>query len=724
LGEEKVKYAETLALNYALKGCVSVRARFPQGYTVPMGKELPSPTPASSFERAYWVRATDLPLPEGASPTERFAHNPTEPLVESLHLWQWDTPHGSLFPQYFAERRPQREVNEGFVEAHLLGAMLRHGMRSSYAESVIGKQFAQPETRLSSSLTVMEVLENYTAFTSNAIQYAADQRYPNIAFLKAQDESVQRILAPQVYGETALGFDALVPLCGTYTLDGNPLYSRYRQTLLSGVLAAKAPKLGKPAFADTGKPPAKPVSFEEKCVINVESWDPTPHAGETHTSDCEDSGFGALSPLEALDKAATQARASSLVKAFARFLGVLCKWAAGATVNGRYLKDDGSSAAAKHIPLPVPGSLADKDWDEGGHAYAGLESKVRMAAKTLRGLPLLAIHGDDHARVKATLEREIREAPVFARHLPPILIEGTAPGLRWALPVEETFAGTDRAPVYVRKAATKKAFSQACRTKAAADYEVLARFFKVPSQTYELWHNTDPHQRVSPFYRTAVHLISPDVARALDAPQMTQLMAVDQRARTRGVAIADYLRDQVEGGVIALVAPFGDVVSAREWKEKVAPTQERLLALQACSSWGCLVPQSLNASARLATPEQIRGLATPQSATPLGALPKARVSPTAIAAIERADEGDTHVVLPLYAPAWKFAAAGEAKTEELFGALERLKKQGVISEWAWMRDVPMPQLPEQVELLLLLPVAAKVDEKMFPRPAGHENYGL
>jgi hypothetical protein len=94
-----------------------------------------------------------------------------------------------------------------------------------------------------------------------------------------------------------------------------------------------------------------------------------------------------------------------------------------------------------------------------------------------------------------------------------------------------------------------------------------------------------------------------------------------------------------------------------------------------------------------------------------------RGSPNAIAALERADEGDTHVVLPLYGTAWKFAAAGGAKTEELFAALERLRAQGLVTEWAWQRDIPMAQLPEQVELLLLLPVGERVDETVFPRPS-------
>jgi hypothetical protein len=661
------------------------------------------------FDAAYWRRVTDMPLPAGADAHERFPANPTEPLVEQLHITSWDTPNGRMPPSAFARRRPLGEVNPKFVEMQLVSAMLRHGMRPAHFQATIAKQFKEPGTLLSSTLTCLEVLENYAAFPSNAIQYGSDRRYPNLDFLRAQCPEVQHMLAPLAYPAESAPTTKCPGLSGALPIRGT-LRTRLAQGTLSALLTAHYGRAERTSadLAGGRKKEAPPLTFEEKCLLVVESWDPA-HTGETHTGDCEDSGFGGLVPLEALRSLNVK---SPTIRAAQRLLALLYTWGTGSSVTAAYLKED--EATPTHIPMPIVGSPQDKDFSEGGHAYVGLESKARVASKQLRGLSHCPLHTEDAHRTRAKLEAEIASAPHFAKLLPPLFLEGTAPGLRFPLPAEETYAGTDRAGLYVRRAATKIAFVRACRNKVTTEHELIGQLCKMPSQTYEVRARMNLEQRVNPFYRTVLWILLPDAA----APQLQQSVTINTDTRQRGVTVGDYLRDPVDGGKIALVSPYADIMSAQEWARDVQPYEDYMLEQQPVSRWGAQgTPSTL--TGRLATNKQVLELATPTTSTPLSALAAATTAPqahaTALRVLETADEGDTHVVLPLYAPAWKLAAAGDTKAQRLFVALEKMKKDGVISEYQWVRDAPMDHLPEQVELLLLLPVCSKLDEKLFPR---------
>lgn len=704
IGQEKLKFAEQAALNYALKGEVSIRLRGKLPVAAP-----PVAVPSAAFfeklDAAYWLRTTDLPLPTGADASQRFPFNPTEPLVEQLHLVQWDTPQGRLMPVAFARRAPPSAPDPKFVEMQLVSAMLRHGMRPQSFRDTIEKQFAQPLRVLSSTLTCMEVLENYAAFPSNSIQYGSDRRYPNLEFLKKQTPDVQRLLAPQVYGESS-GTTKTPALSGVRAMRST-LLSRLAGGTLNALLSAKYGRVARTAahLAGGSKKEALPLSFEEKCAILVESWDATAHAGETNTGDCEDSGFGGLTPLEALRSVKST---SPTIKTAQRFLALFHVWGTGSTVTAAYLKEDPPA----HIPMPIVGSPEDKDFSEGGHAYAGLEPRPRFASKQLRGLQHLPLHKDDAVAARRRLELDVKTAPAFAKLLPVMFLEGTAPGLRFPLPAEETYAGTDRADLFLRRAATRIAFLRACKTKATPLHETIGKFARVPSQTYELWAMKDPKQRVSSFYRTVLWVLHPDAV----TPQLEQCVTINVKTRHRGVTVADYARDAVDGGTVALVGPYADVMSAREWKATVQPYHDYMMEQQPVSCWGKAgTPSSL--TGRVSSVAQLRQLASPMTVTPLSATtsPVSKADSSVLRMFERADEGDVHVVLPLYTPAWKFAAAGPAKTNEFIAALDTLKKNATIVEYIVIRDAPMSHLPEQVEILLLLPVCATIDEKLFPK---------
>ena len=708
LGAERVKFAETAALNYALKGQISMRVRGQHGAV--HVEAPPSPAFFERMDAAYWLRATDLPPPEGADMSKRFPCNPTEPMGTSLHIVQWDTPTGRAPATAFARRTPGGPVCPKCVEAQLLAAMLRHGMRSKHFVDTVEKQFKE-DALLSSTLSCLEVLENFGAFPSNATQYGADRRYPNIDFYKKQPESIQRLLAPQLFpGQTG----APGALVDAHELPTGKLQGWLSAGLLGNMIAAHYGRLEKPGLAaahleaSTAKP-EEPVALEEQLCVPVESWDTAAPAGELNTCDCEDSGFGGMAPIKALQS--LKAPTSSLLRAAQRLLSILHVWGTGSTVTAQYLKDDGS-AGTKHVPTPVVGSIEDKDYSEGGHAFAGLESKAKLAAKRLRGLALCPMHPTDEPRVRQRLEEEIRSARAWQKQLPALLLEGTAPGLRFPLPAEETFRGTDREDLFVRRAATKIAFIRACRNKLSPAHELLLRFCKMPSQTYEVRAMKNLTQRVSPFYRTILHLLLPDD----ETPQLSQMMAVRTDTRERGVTMGDYMRDPVDGGKVALVGPYADLMSSSEWHATVGAYEDYMLAQQPIGAWGCHDPAPPSLVGRVMSGEQIRELAGSMSVS-LAAVPRqplAREGHAIIGRIERADEGSTHVALPLYAPTWRFTAAGAGKTGELLQALGTLEKQGAIAGHAWLRDVPMKHLPEQVELLLLLPVCSAVDEKMFP----------
>jgi hypothetical protein len=70
-------------------------------------------------------------------------------------------------------------------------------------------------------------------------------------------------------------------------------------------------------------------------------------------------------------------------------------------------------------------------------------------------LDALPLHEADHARIKALLEARIAAQPAWARHyVTPVLMEGTAPGVRWGLPYEEVVREHPNAALLLRKVRT------------------------------------------------------------------------------------------------------------------------------------------------------------------------------------------------------------------------------------------------------------------------------
>jgi hypothetical protein len=74
-------------------------------------------------------------------------------------------------------------------------------------------------------------------------------------------------------------------------------------------------------------------------AMAVESWDTNQYAGESKSLDCEDSGFGGLTPIAAVSHAAKQANCGSeLVRCSAQLFEAFVGWGAGSTVTEPFLK--------------------------------------------------------------------------------------------------------------------------------------------------------------------------------------------------------------------------------------------------------------------------------------------------------------------------------------------------------------------------------------------------
>lgn len=709
------RVAETLALNTALKMTVDVRvtaAAAPVAAPVSTGYGTPAFQTAAEkmwakIENAYVLRCTELSLDDADPDTrrrvisERFRHNPREPLVEKLHLVQWDTPTGRLLPEAFAfragELEPPLSVHERFVRRHVDAAMLQVGLRPAEVTRILEEQFAAPDELLAGTVVVLEGVARYAANTSNAMHYTADVRYPNLEFVQKQTPAVQRILAPQLFDEESKSDTATPLTCHAPAIKSRGTACVRCGSILSALGRRRVPTVALARAAATAK-----LSVQQRSAILCDSWDTAPYAAELSCADCDDMGFGILTPLAALRDAAAVSE-DAMLRALGRFLGHFEAWATGSTVTSSpYLKGD---TKPRHDPLPVPGSAADLDrskWAEGGHAFAALEPRAPLLTKYQRGVALAPVAGGRAADVAAQLQAAIDAEPTWTHKLSAIFLEGTGPGSPWLLPYDEVYAGVaDPAgrDWLMRRTATTMAFARRCGLQASPAHTTVGKYARPLGHAYEYWAAQTEDRRVHPFYRAMVHLFAPGL-RALGLPQLVQTVAVDARTRVRGVAAGDYLRDTAEA--VALVGPYGGAFTAEEWTAEVDAYHRVMLQQQPLPVWGRTVD---------GTPLEGVGAASLKSSFAAGGEHGSwRDVDATLKSVEHASEfPGTHVaVLPFFTAPWRLADG------KLFAALDQLKAKGEIVDYQCLRDRPMHHLDEMVELLVVLPLCDTA-ETLFPK---------
>jgi hypothetical protein len=387
---------------------------------------------------------------------------------------------------------------------------------------------------------------------------------------------------------------------------------------------------------------------------------------------------------------------------------------------------DKKNTASTHVPLPIIGSAEDQKWAENGHGFTTVQTKASWAAAMLRGFHVLPLkNAREQALLSVELEHEITSAEAWTEQLRPFILEGTGPTNMESLSVEETYAGTDRAPVFIRKSATKMAFLHRLR-KGNQEDRVAAAFadiVKHESLAYELWAPLDGNVRRShPFYRTIMHAVNPKAAREFGGVfgQISAINLASNPGPVRAVPVGDFARMSRN---VAYVSPYGADFSAREWNEKIQPTIACRMNLQQASNWARAPRQFPPKTAQLVTRSAFSQLAKSSSInhvnTTLNALPVIHASlpsdeAAALELVVNADASDIHATFQCHLPAWQVVAATH-RLQGLLDAIDTLKQEKTIAGALIVREQPLWRCPATLRLILVLHVPETLDATIWPK---------
>lgn len=657
-----------------------------------------------------------------------------------------------------------------FVETNLMGSLLRHGMSPSRFTHIIDTQLKERGDKVHASfLTAIAALGQTATFVANAVSYSSDRRFPNVAWLQKQDVAIQQALAPEAFaeekkegGETvstahriskALASAILhVPLKDDFTQSSSEISFR-SQVQVQTLLQASATPLSAAVFAHRLESPnrrlhvrladskdgkakvdeKKTVPFAVKCAIACESWDTAPFSGESTTGDCEDTAYGPLNIMESIKKFAKRVDDTpslqksypllhASVNVFARFHA----HSSGSTVTEAYVRTTaGEGGLKKVIILPRIGSAADKEMAEGGHSLGMFESRARLLKKHLDGLDL-ETHASsiDSNNLRQGLTTALQQCAPWEHKVPPFILEGTGPVAGYVEPAYERYKGTDRVDVMARKQAAVSDFVSSGLGKISPEFAAIASFARFPTQPHDIWARKEADRRVSTFYRTYVHSQCPALAEEF-GHNIGHAVTVLKDTRERGVDIGTYFTqpEKVSYGHV-----FAGAFSEIEWKTVVEPYCRSILNQLPVSTWAREPTRRMDEIASPIPTASISALAgyVPPSLTMDTFLGNksdvenlAKFPPLdrdSIAQIQRVDESNDRAIVPLSVPAWKLKAMGPGTTADMISALDKMKKQGTIITYAWLKDRPLRHLNEVVTLMVVLPVPDKVDETKFPRP--------
>lgn len=740
------------------------------------------------------------------------------PLGFALQRAEW-RPAGASLEKQEAQPLASDAVALRHTYARLLSSVLAHGMRPADFVRVVEAQHAQPAASLavaSSYLTAVAAVADVATYPANQFHYTGDHAFINAACYDSLTPAEKALVAEPAARAPDATATALSPT--TVARVGRVSRSAARNAsshpaclaarFAAGGFGHMVAALGRRAPFSSGgiagrrfgegdatavQPPATPPAPTNPYAVSLERWSVVLAGPCSAGDDCEDGGFAAPTILRATRELlarcssgrrrndtwrALEPGAAAMLGAASKVLSVMVPHAAGGTVAEPYVETSASAGGGKgaeppatgplpilHPQLPVVGSPEALKWVEGGHAFAILENARAVGRRYRLGVERWqGAHPDDRAAFLARIDAAFGEragVPAWAGRLPSLLLEGTGPVNPYVLPAEETYAGTDRAELFVRKQATKTLFVRALRGRQTPDLETLSRFARVQTQPYEVRSpspplsrsllsrlpqvlaRADPRQHVSTFYFHPSHVISATTATAV-SPLLGHTIVCGAQSGSRAVDVGAYLRDATARSdaeaAVAYVGPYTPTLSEAEWARDVAPHFARLMAQQPVATWG---ERDLPAAHQMAQPlasssvVALAGAPTLVGAT-LGAVVDRAMAPAgaafgapegvsaataglpppdlkALALIEGADAGDAHAVLQLYVPTWKLTSLGQEKTREMVAALDRLQRDGRIAAYLFMRDRAIVQTTEQVRLLVALPVAATLEEKDFPR---------
>ena len=180
---------------------------------------------------------------------------------------------------------------------------------------------------------------------------------------------------------------------------------------------------------------------------------------------------------------------------------------------------------------------------------------------------------------------------------------------------------------------------------------------------------------------------------------------------------ATMVQFHLEADTLALFPHYGDAISRHQWDSEIRPWLECALEQMPVSAYladpGFLPrPDSI---ARPVSPAVVAGLAAAGAnlESCLSSTVVAELS-SSISLVETADESSDRTVVASTISLPTLTALGVAKTRSLITSLDHLVETGQLRAYALVRDKPLAQCSDCLQLLMAIPVPATIDRALFP----------
>lgn len=736
-------------------------------YQSPQYKKLASNL-MERWARAYIATATDLTPEEAGHPVNtrfkatRFASNPNEPIIKNLHMLVFDTNAGELPPAFFACQeastrpdgasvvkqmtREDKEAAKRLYLASMISALLASGMSLKTFVDVVNRQFERKDDKVYSSFqtAVHAVFSQFTT-VGNQLLYTSDKQLPGKKWLQA-GHTVDELLQPEVpeappKSKAALRNSRFIK--ADHRRFADEVKSRSVSHTVSSVMAAmKTLELIKEERAEASS--AEPWANLIKSLPTDEFNTPT--QGQ-NAGDCEDSG--SVSATACINQRSVVGQLLNedpsglheALKAAQKILDLYTISIYGTGVSNPFFDtnlDDDELKAKKiqrffdHPPQPLVGSKEDLGLQQGGHAHPNAETLPQAAIKYLNGLDLAQLDKEhpDVAKWRARLQAIVDQAAPWQLRLAPLVLEGTASTVPYLLSWTETFAGTDRQGVMVEKGKAMRRLLEHVY-KNHPDFLDIGRFQGLP---YEWEKVTDPNRRASDFYHGFGHNMNADIMGHV-SPLLGQSIIVDAATKLRGVDAGHFVRETMKGKRcrIAYVAPKMFEFTDAEWKTGFQVLSEVCMRQTQIPAYGRYQIQSSHSMAHILQTPTLLKLAehnvdsrallnsdatkmeasahflqrvpmANQMGAPASGLNFPKPTPEDLHLIENACEGNHHALMNCFVGSWRFLAVGPDATRAFLATLEKLKTDGWIDAYAFVRDRPLEQCEDSIRITLAVPL--------------------
>jgi len=632
----------------------------------------------------------------------------SEPALENLHMPMYAAEEGNtvldeywscsepFFRQYHsAEARQEaletyalNEKTEAYFMLMLRSSLRRHGLSEASFARCIEHHFSPQNTSHTMDPLMLlcdEVVADVGTFVATSAYYTADYRLMNTeTTTPSTTQSARRLVNLEAHH--------------------HPDPESHHHLSHRKRMAAAAPQCIRCGRAMTVK------------VLMLDSWDNHLLNGASMCDDCEGQAKTAKAVIlqYSVGRYALQFRwQSPTLEAVRLYLSHTDVGSLGSLVTSAFMNTDNTKMELQqNDELPLIGSVMDRNAQNDGHCFDITFPLSRFVAQAERGnLPRDLVA----SMKKETFVSEAFQARERARGT--LVLEGTGPTEPRLLDLETSYGAHSRTLFEKRRA--EMACMKKMRALIKADkprYERMATLFNGRGMAHYV-KKQEPQRRISPFYRSPVHMINVALKRRFgNHPALTQVAFCkrDGDRFKRGVTMGELLRDEAS---VALISPYAD--TALKWQSEVLPTVETIenqMPVMRFSRYSDAEYEHEIYSifvSRAEAASQHFEFGQLKAAEARGDKKRAEARTAFEKSVFAVEADDSTSLLRLYSRVWKLDKSREDRAQ-LMAFLDAMKP--AIRDYAFYVERHMPNLEPVIEIMCLVDVAAclKFEAELVP----------